>query len=148
MSSGTRVSNVKFTHAPRADFERGLLGWLAFDVGGTWHVDGVVLRRTREGQPALAFPARMDRAGREHPYLRPTCDRARREIERAVLAELGLEAGTVALPVPGEESCELARATSRRPCGDAAVDQCPEHAPAELDLRERRHGRQRSRRTP
>lgn len=137
MSNGARVSNVKFTRAPRGDIERGLLGWLAFDVGGTWHVDGVVLRRTREGRPTLAFPARIDRAGREHPYLRPTCDQARRAIERAVLAELGLEA-RASLPMASEEPLEIARATGRRPC----------HAPPELGLSERPHGRQPSRRAP
>jgi DNA-binding cell septation regulator SpoVG len=88
VSSGTWITGLRFTPAPRADTERGLLGWLAFDIEGTWHVDGVVLRRTREGRLTLAFPTRTDRAGREHAYVRPTCDRARQAIEDAVLAEL------------------------------------------------------------
>jgi len=69
-----------------------LLGWLAFDVDGTWHVDGVALRRTRSGRLALSFPSRTDRHGLERALLRPTCDRAPRVIERLVLDELGLEA--------------------------------------------------------
>ncbi len=93
MTSGTWITGLRFTPAPRADTERGLLGWLAFDIGGTWHVDGVVLRRTRDGRLTLSFPSRRDSQGREHPYLRPTCDRAGRAIEDAVLGELGLEAG-------------------------------------------------------
>jgi hypothetical protein len=51
----------------------------------------VVLRKTQFGRAVLTFPVRMDGRGRAHPYLRPTCNRARREIERAVLAELGWE---------------------------------------------------------
>ncbi len=91
MPSHTRVMNVEFTPAPRAAVRRGMLGYLSFDLEGTWHVDGVALRRTRGGRLALSFPSRIDRFGFEHAHLRPTCDRARRAIERAVLAELGLE---------------------------------------------------------
>ena len=87
----TWVTNVEFTPAPRANVRRGMLGWLSFDLDGTLHVDGVALRRTSRGRMALSFPTRFDRRGREHPFLRPTCDRARRAIERVVLAELGLE---------------------------------------------------------
>ncbi len=90
--SRTWVTNLTFAPAPRADTERGLLGWVSFDINGTWHIDGVALRRTNSGRLALSFPSRIDRHGLEHAYLRPTCDRARRVIERAVLAELGLEA--------------------------------------------------------
>ena len=92
MNSRTWVTNVAFTSAPRADARRGMLGWLSFDIDGTWHVDGVALRRTEWGRLALSFPSRLDRHGFEHALLRPTCDRARRVIERTVLAELGLEA--------------------------------------------------------
>jgi hypothetical protein len=69
-----------------------MLGWVSFDINGTWHVDGVALRRTMRGELALSFPSKLDRHGFEHAFLRPTCDRARRVIERLVLEELGLEA--------------------------------------------------------
>ena len=91
MPSRTWVTNLEFAPARREDLERGMLGWLAFDIDGSWHVDGVALRRTRGGRLALSFPSRPDRHGFKHAPLRPTCDRARRAIERAVLAELGLE---------------------------------------------------------
>jgi len=87
----TRVTNVSFTHASRAATECGLLGWVAFDLDGTVRVDDVSLRRTLDGRLALSFPSRVDRRGFRRSLLRPTCDRARRAIERGVLAELGLE---------------------------------------------------------
>ena len=90
--SRTWVSSVEFKPAPPPAVRRGLLGWLAFDIDGTFHVDGVALRRTRAGRLALSFPSRTDRHGLERALLRPTCDRARRAIERAVLAEIGMGA--------------------------------------------------------
>jgi len=119
VGSRTWVANVAFVPAPGAEVRRGLLGWLSFDIDGTWHVDGVMLRRTEGGRLSLSFPSRIDRRGFEHAFLRPTCDRARRAIERAVLAELGL--------YPEAASPERPR---------------PEDAPAELGLADR-HGRQR-----
>jgi len=92
MSSRTWVTNVEFVPAPRTDVRRGMLGWVSFDINGTWHVDGLALRRTTRGKLSLSFPSRLDRRGVEHAFLRPTCDRARRVIERLVLEELGLEA--------------------------------------------------------
>ena len=92
MGSRTWVTNVEFVAALSADVRGGLLGWVSFDINGTWRVDGVALRRTQRGTLALSFPSRLDRRGFEHAFLRPTCERARRTIEQVVLAELGLEA--------------------------------------------------------
>src|SRR5438046_1066011 len=124
MRSGTWVTNVRFAPAPHANTEYGLLGWISFDLGGSLHVDGVTLRRTRGGRLTLSFPSRIDRRGTEHPYLRPTCSRARRAIERAVLSELGPggAAVTAELPTAHQEPHEIARAPG---CGSrvqSAVD--------------------------
>ena len=54
-------------------------------------LDGVALRRTRDGRRTLSFPARRDRQGRDHPYVRPLSTEARSAIERQVLDALGLE---------------------------------------------------------
>lgn len=85
------LRDFQFTPAQRRLVGTGLLGWASFRVGDHLVIDGVAVRRTRAGRLKLSFPARRDSRGREHPYLRPTCERARREIERAVLAELRLE---------------------------------------------------------
>lgn len=85
-----RISNVRFTAAAAAEVNTGLLGWLRFDRDGL-RLDGVALRRTVDGRLALSFPARVDSAGRQHPYIRPLSDTARREIEREVLKQLRFE---------------------------------------------------------
>ena len=72
-----------------ADDERdGLLGYLSVFYGDLV-LDGITLRRTADGRFALSFPARTDRSGRRHPFVRPVDDAARRSIERALLAQLG-----------------------------------------------------------
>lgn len=86
-----RVSQVRFTSAGRGDRDRGLLGFVAFTLGGTLEVDGVTLRRSRQGTKYLSFPARVDGRGERHPYLRPVDDLTRVSIEQAVLEALGQE---------------------------------------------------------
>ena len=85
------VSHVRFTAAPDATQETGLLGWLSLVLNGSLQLEGVTLRRTAHGRLALSFPARRDASGRQHAYVQPLDDRARREIERQVFMALGLE---------------------------------------------------------
>ena len=63
------------------------MGFLALTFEG-FRMDGLALRRSQEGRLYLAFPARRDSAGREHPYYRPLSDETRRALERQVLAAL------------------------------------------------------------
>jgi DNA-binding cell septation regulator SpoVG len=84
------IRDLRFTPAPRRLQRRGLVGWLSFGISPEWVVDGVTLRQTRDGRIVLSYPRRRDRRGRSHPLLRPVDDAARRELERAVLDELGL----------------------------------------------------------
>ena len=86
------IQDLRFTRAPRSLRRAGLLGWLAFRIGADWRIDSVAVRRTRAGLIRLSFPSRVDGAGREHPFVLPACGRVWRELERAVLAELGPEA--------------------------------------------------------
>ena len=66
----------------------GMLGYLSVHFGGLV-LDGIVLRKTTDGQFTLSSPARTDRTGRRHPYFRPADDNARREIECEILGQLG-----------------------------------------------------------
>jgi hypothetical protein len=70
------------------DIRTGLLGYLSVECG-RWIFDGICLRKTADGRFALSFPARTDRAGRKHSYIRPVDDDARRAIEREILGQLG-----------------------------------------------------------
>jgi len=72
-----------------ADDERnGLLGFISVAFG-PWIFDGITLRRTADGRFALSFPARTDRAGRKHSFIRPANDEVRKAIEAELLAQLG-----------------------------------------------------------
>ena len=70
------------------DIRSGLLGFLSVRYGDLI-LDGITLRRTANGRFALSFPARTDRAGKRHSYIRPASDEARQAIERELLGQLG-----------------------------------------------------------
>ncbi|MEE9394452.1 MAG: hypothetical protein V3W41_18305 [Planctomycetota bacterium] len=83
-----RVDRVRFNRASEEFQNDGLLGWVSFVLNGTMALDGVMVRRTREGRITVSFPARRDRSGYDHPYIRPLGSTARRETETQLLAAL------------------------------------------------------------
>ena len=70
----------------------GLLGYLSVTVGNLV-LDGLTLRRTAAGTFAISFPARTDRHGNRHPYVRPIDDDARRQIEHELLRQIAQSSG-------------------------------------------------------
>ncbi len=91
MSDEYEIRDAAFTPATRGDETRGLLGFLSFRLGEGLRVDGVALRRTSDGRMTLSWPARRDRQGRDHAYIRPIDDVTRRTIEAEILAAIGIE---------------------------------------------------------
>jgi DNA-binding cell septation regulator SpoVG len=81
------IRNIQFTPASDREAQRGLLAYVQLEYG-LLLLDGVTLRRTTEGGLTLSWPERRDRHGRRHTLLRPIDDKARLDIEAAVLAEL------------------------------------------------------------
>lgn len=81
------IHDVKFTPASDRDAERGLLAFVSLEYGQL-ALDGITMRRTAQGNLTLSWPERRDRQGRRHAILRPLDDKARLDIEAAVLAEL------------------------------------------------------------
>jgi hypothetical protein len=79
---------LSWARASDEDVRAGMLGFVSVEYGNLV-LDSIVLRRTTEGRLALSFPARTDRGGRRHSYIRPIDDQARQEIERAILGQLG-----------------------------------------------------------
>ena len=77
-----------WVRASDEDVRTGLLGFLTLSYGRLV-LDSICLRRTASGRLCLSFPAREDRAGRRHSYVRPEDDDARQAIERAILGQLG-----------------------------------------------------------
>ncbi len=88
-SSASRVTEVRFDPAPGAAGSTGLLGWIRFRLGPL-RLDGIALRRSRDGRTYLAFPERRTSRG-AFPYMAPPDRAARIEIEGQVFAALGLD---------------------------------------------------------
>ena len=106
MDSRLRLTNVRLIPASADERQRGLLGFVAFNLNDRVRLDGATLRRTSSGRLRISFPMRRDRHGREHPLLRPLDDAARRELERQVLAALGLTQGAIPdAAAPNEHPC-------------------------------------------
>ena len=74
--------------ANETEIRSGLLGYVSVRYGDLI-LDGLVLRKTADGRYAISFPARTDRAGRKHSYIRPVDNAAREVIERELLWQLG-----------------------------------------------------------
>lgn len=85
------IANVTFTATTPRDVARGLLGWVSFTLSGRLRVDGVTIRRTRDGRLTLSFPGKPGLTGTRFFYLRPLNDAARREIESSIFQALGLK---------------------------------------------------------
>ena len=95
MARGPNISDVEYVPASQKDAREGLLGFISATLDGRLRLDGITLRLTLEGTITLSFPSRLDRYGIEHPYVQPLSDDARRELERLILGQLGInqEAG-------------------------------------------------------
>lgn len=85
------IANVTFKSATAEQARGGLLGWVSCTLDSGLRLDGITLRRTADDRLALSFPARTDRQGQQHPFIRPVDDRTRREIEFQVFRALGLD---------------------------------------------------------
>jgi len=92
MTRPVTISDVAFIAASAGDRASGLIGWISCTVGLALRLDGITVRRTADGRVVLSFPARTDRHGHSHPYVRPVDDDSRRDLERRILGELGFAA--------------------------------------------------------
>jgi DNA-binding cell septation regulator SpoVG len=81
------VSRVDFTDSSSLDQQQGLLGWAAVQLNGALVIDGVAVRRTRQGNLVLSLPVRVERSGRKRAIVRIE-GTLRAQIEHDVIAEL------------------------------------------------------------
>ena len=79
------LEDVVVTPATGAELEGGILAWCRARYGGLW-IDGITVRKTRDGRIAIVFPARRDGAHRQHFYVQPADLATRRALEAAILA--------------------------------------------------------------
>ncbi len=83
----TRATVITFRPARPLDVAAGLLGFARVQVGELL-IDGIGIRRARDGRHVISLPSRRDRAGAEHSIVAPTSSAAGRELERQVLSDL------------------------------------------------------------
>jgi hypothetical protein len=83
----TRPVVLSFRPARALDQAAGLLGYAHVQVGELL-IDGVAIRRARDGRHVIALPSRRDRAGVEHSIVAPSSNAVGRELEALVLADL------------------------------------------------------------
>lgn len=88
MHNALDVSCVQFTRAPAGLRATGLLGWVSVVINGALTLDGLALRRTRDGRTVLSFPEHRGPRGHVWTAVRPTGMDARRAIEAQVLNAL------------------------------------------------------------
>lgn len=91
MEPNLKLSDVTFTPATDDNPEHGLLGFVECTFNDQLRIDGITMRHTSDGRLAISFPSRIDRHGVRHHLVRPINDAARRNIQRQILAALGVE---------------------------------------------------------
>ena len=84
VSDGPVVSDVRFVPADPAAARTGLLAWVTISYGNL-RIDGLAVRRTRQGRLVVSFPARLDGRGERHPIVTPLDPGVRRRIEAEIL---------------------------------------------------------------
>lgn len=99
----SRVAEIRFVPARAADRATGLMGFVSLVLHEDLCVDGISVRRTRDGRYVLSFPTRRDGSGNQHPIVWPLTPAARARIEAAVLSELDRR-GFITLPREAERS--------------------------------------------
>lgn len=91
MSDYLHISDVRINCGTLSDQYAGLLGFLEFTLDGAVRVEGIELRRGRDGRLFLTFPPRRDRSGDPRFYVHPVDAGARCTLERAIFAAIGLD---------------------------------------------------------
>ncbi|MBU0755606.1 MAG: septation protein SpoVG family protein [Planctomycetes bacterium] len=93
MSGDIKISNIQFKPSGNKETESGICGWVSCTVDDRFHLDGIVVRRIRDGRMTLTFPASRDRYGNQHFIVRPLTNDIRRTIEQQIFQALGLQGG-------------------------------------------------------
>lgn len=86
MDTKLQTSDIYFTRASAALCAKGLIGWVAATLGDL-RLDGIQVRRARDGHHYLSWPQRRWRGGQSH-IVYPRDDAARVHLEREIIGEL------------------------------------------------------------
>jgi len=83
------TSEMQFNEAKPAQKEKGLLGWVSFNVFDMFRFNALAVKQSREGVASLSYPANTSAAGKQYHYIRPLNDSVRLKVEAEVLGQLG-----------------------------------------------------------
>lgn len=83
----TRASVLSFRPAKALDQAAGLLGYARVQIGDLL-VDGVAIRRSRDGRHVISLPSRRSREGHEFSVVAPVSNAVGRDLEQQVLEAL------------------------------------------------------------
>ncbi len=80
---------MQFNAAPEKHREKGVIGWVSFDIYESFRVNAVVVKENREGHVSLSYPANKSPDGTLHHYVRPLNNETRLQVEDEILGVLG-----------------------------------------------------------
>lgn len=83
----TRISVLSFRPAKPLDRATGLIGFARIQAGELL-VDGVAIRRARDGRHVISLPSRRSRDGQEFSIVAPANGEVGRALEAAVIDAL------------------------------------------------------------
>lgn len=87
--SETITSEMQFNEAKPAQKDKGLLGWVSFNVFEMFRFNALAVKQTREGVVSLSYPANISSRGKQYHYVRPLNDEVRLKVEAEILGQLG-----------------------------------------------------------
>jgi len=76
----------------------GLIAWASCVVSDSIRLDNIAVRRSRDGQLFLTYPAKLTQRGTKTHYFNPISPEASKTIENAVFARLATLARTAETP--------------------------------------------------
>jgi hypothetical protein len=81
------IRSIHFAAADSMLMATGLIGFVSLSYGEL-DLEGIAVRRTRDGRHVQSFPEHRRGRGRVLQPVRPSCQDAREQIEEAVFIEL------------------------------------------------------------
>ena len=81
------ITDLAFTPAPGSLRATGLIGWVRIVLNDTVVIDGMTIRRTRQGTTVVSWPEPHNR-GAARRVVRPRDEGARAFLEREILSVL------------------------------------------------------------
>jgi len=90
MDSTNITSQMQFNDASDEHKEKGVVGWVSFNVFNSFRINSVAVRQSRTGVVSLSYPAKKSGEVLNH-YVRPLNNEVRLKVEDEILGVLGYE---------------------------------------------------------